>query len=149
MTTPFNANLHPRAGGGKFGQANNPKAQAGGDANAKLKSQLLARAVSDDKKIAALKAEEHTLRAALASMAHPAAPVSHKSKTTGVTKKGSKTGVAKKTKTTPAKIHKATGVAAKTPASKTSIRSKLILVTGTIHALQQDAKNCRQAAANL
>lgn len=152
MTTPFNPNLHPRAGGGKFGQANNPKAAGQADPNIKLKNQLNMRATADDKQIAVLRAEEHTLRAALKSA--KAAPKSSKvaKKSSAKTPAGSKSGLAKKTPTAASKAAAAKASASKTPATpttRTGIQSRLIIVTGTIHALETDSKKCRQMAAKL
>lgn len=152
LAMTFNPNLHPRAAGGKFGTANNPKAQAQGGTAAQVKSQLLNRANNDDKRIAQLQQQERQLRAQLAGM-KAAVPKSHTvaKKSASKTPKGSKSGVAAKTKAaksgTAAKSK--TTSAAKAPKTAAQIRSQLIIVTGMIHALQQDAKNCRQAAANL
>lgn len=158
MTTPFNANLHPRAAGGKFGQANNPKAAAGqgnpvaeGQAEARrFKAQLLQRAKQDDVKAAQLRGEEHQLRVALAaaktSKTHTVAK-----KSSAKTPAGSKSGLAKKTPKASAK-KTAAKTASKTPSipgTATGIQSRLIIVTGTIHALEQDAKKCRSMAAKL
>lgn len=151
MTTPFNPNLHPRAGGGKFGQANNPVA-AGQQEAKRFKHQLDMRATADDKQIAVLRAEEHTLRAALKSA--KAAPKStHVAKRSSAkTPAGSKSGLAKKTPTAKTKAAAAKASAGKTPATpttRTGIQSRLIIVTGTIHALEVDAKKCRDLAAKL
>jgi hypothetical protein len=142
----FNPNLHPRAGGGRFGQANNPKAIA---ATATAKNQLLTRAKQDRTRIAALQAEAKTLRANLQALLHPATPKSHTTKTTKkVAGKSGASGKVKKKQTTKT-VKRTTGTATRTPNTVAGIRSRLVLITGTIHALQQDAAKCDQLASQM
>lgn len=153
MTTPaFNPALHPRAGGGRFGQSNSQIAQ--GEKN-QLKQRLNQRATADDKQIAILKGQLHQLRAALTA-AHATRSHAVPKKSAKVGPRGSKSGIAKKGKS-PAKIAATKGktkqVASKggtsIPSTRAGIQSKIIVVSGTITALERDATACRKMANQL
>ena len=159
MTVPFNEALHPRAAGGKFGVANNPKqapAGRGGKQDAQLRSQIADRVKMIRQRIHDLRLQLASIDAQIASLRKPAAQThaTKKKSTSSLSSKGSKSGTTSK-KMQSGKATKAGKAAAAKPqlsANQQQIQSlsgKAGTIRMQIHLLNQRASQLQAQSRKL
>ena len=156
----WNPSLHPRQGGGRFGQSGNaPPPGANRPQVRASRETALAAAKNDDAKAAELAAEVRKLRQLLASLghhtsSHSTVKKSVKASTSSKAKsaKGAKSGTAKKAKSSTTTSSKSGRTSSSQSSSQSvasqrrQIQGRIVMLQGQITTLRQNALELRQNA---
>lgn len=146
-STPWNASLHPRQSGGRFGQSNN---QTAVNSHGNLAGQLRERAKDFRKRAQEIEAQIKSIRAQIASLRSSTthSHTAHSSKAKSA--KGAKSGIAKKTTTkTAKKATSATSTAASKSKQISQLQGKMVMLRGERDVLLKRAGEMDAQAGKL